>query len=148
MIGSVAEWVSAIVAGGALCYAVFQVRDSRQAGRELDARATHREYLSLCMQHPELSSSIMFAKKTNRSDFHGIAEELTPESESYLWFVSILLNNCEQILESIPEKEGWREILRSQLEYHRPVLLVKWKDWKNSYTPKTRKLVDEVIKDS
>ena len=80
-------------------YARSQITAGLQASRESSAMDAYRSYLALCIERPELSSSLLYLKKTGCGSFKGITKELSEDSERYLWFVSNLLNTGEQIVE-------------------------------------------------
>ncbi|ANL38310.1 hypothetical protein [Rhizobium phaseoli] len=137
--------ISALAAVGALCYAVIQVSATKRLARESDALQAHREYLSLCLEHPGLSSSLLFAKNQKIRSFDEIDTMLSPETEAYLWFLSIVLNTCEQILENVAAKGPWRRILHNQLRIHWPALEKMWPKWENAYGGRLRRLMAEVL---
>ncbi|TBG96047.1 hypothetical protein [Rhizobium leguminosarum] len=63
-IEAISAAASAVAAFLAIAYAVHQVSESKRVSREATALQAHREYLALCVESPELSSSLMFAKGT------------------------------------------------------------------------------------
>ncbi|TBF36982.1 hypothetical protein ELG88_18015 [Rhizobium leguminosarum] len=143
-LGDFGSLCSGVFAGIAVIYAIIQILEAKRAAREANALQSHREYLSLCLQHPELSSSLLFAKTNSITSFNDIRETLTRESESYLWLVSILLNNCEQVLESVKDDPAWRKVLREQLRIHLPSLDILWPYWGKGYGEKLNRLWAEV----
>jgi hypothetical protein len=136
---------SALAAFLALVYAVYQVSESKRVSREATALQAHREYLALCVERPELSSSLMFAKSNGLKDFSEIEKILSKESEAYLWFAAVLLGTCEQILENVSASGAWKRIIKGQLSMHWPLLEVMWHNWRGGYSSKLQKLVDQVL---
>jgi hypothetical protein len=142
---AVAAVFGVIVAILALRYAAKQIDEGKSTSRSVDARQAHRDYLHLCVDRPELSSSLMFAKKNGLVTFAGIDDNLSMESEAYLWLLSVLLNNCEQILEGLSSSGPWRKVLHNQLRIHYPAFEVLWPGWKNGYSNKLKSLMQEVL---
>jgi hypothetical protein len=90
-----------IVTFVALFVARGQLILNRKNQRETTAKATFREFLKLCVQHPDLASG-------------------TPEpgrEDEYEWFIAYLLWTCEEILESAATE--WENNLLLHLSYHR-----------------------------
>lgn len=146
-VGDWGDFGSAVAGGSAalaLIFGFFQILEAKRVARETNALQSHREYLSMCLQHPELSSSLMFAMPRAITDFSEIKKMMTEESETYLWLLSILLNNCEQVLESVKDDEAWRKVLRDQLRIHYPALKALWDDWGEGYGEKLKLLWSEV----
>ena len=56
--------------------------------------------------------------------------------------VSILLNTCEQVLAAEPDDLIWRQTLRKQIFYHRPLLAEVWPTWSKDYGDAMHQLVD------
>lgn len=144
VLGNVGSFFSAIFALAAIVYAVRQIRETKRASREANALQSHREFLSLCFQNPKYSSSLVFARNTKRTTFANITEDLELDTECYLWFVSILLNNCEQVLDSVRNDGAWRLVLSDQLRIHYPALDVLWPDWGDGYSKRLNRLWKEV----
>ncbi len=145
-IEAISAAASAVAAFLAIAYAVYQVSESKRVSREAAALQAHREYLAICVERPELTSSLMFAKSNGLTDFDKIETMMSKESEAYLWFAAVLLGTCEQILENVSASGPWKRIIKSQLIMHWPLLKVMWqKKWEEGYSPKLRKLVDKVV---
>ncbi|WP_373414840.1 hypothetical protein [Ensifer aridi] len=142
---AVSAAASALAAFLAILYAVYQVAESKRVSREATALQAHREYLALCVERPELSSSLMFAKNSGVKDFGEIEKTLSKESEAYLWFAAVLLGTCEQILENVSASGAWKRIIKGQLLMHWPLLKVMWPKWRGGYSSKLQKLVDQVL---
>ncbi len=125
--------VGAGIAVAAAWYARKQIEGGLKTSRESVAMEAYRSYLSLCIEYPQMSSSDMYLKLTNRKNFVGIMEELSEASERYLWFVSNLLDTGEQIVEHVDGREQWRALILQQVKYHAPALVEAWPDWKYAY---------------
>lgn len=142
---AVATTATAFIAGFALWFARRQIHSSEKISREASALEAYREYLRLCFDFPEYSSSELALETIGRKSFIQITAKVTRESEKYLWFVGILLNSAEQILHHATGQEAWRSVLKSQLSYHTPVLKVIWPDFRFGYSRRMQRLVDEVL---
>ncbi|HEY0437482.1 MAG TPA: hypothetical protein VGC92_12645, partial [Phenylobacterium sp.] len=71
----------------ALAVAGVQILASRRAA----ALDRWNGYLRLCFDNPEYSSVALASARLPRKSVAGLADQMTPESEKYLWFLSILL---------------------------------------------------------
>ena len=142
---AVSASVSALATVAAFGYAIYQVWVTKQSSRELDAQQAYRDYLKLCVERPELSSSLVFAKSRGLKTFIGADMSLTPDTEAYLWFVTIVLSTCEAILDRVASRGPWRRALKSQIRHHQPVLEAHWDKWQKAYSERTRLLVASVL---
>ena len=106
--------VTGVVAVLALFGAVWQVRVGRRSQREATASALYADYLSHAMQNPRLASACIEVPQKDNS---------TEEFESYEWFVSLMLNACEQILDLTKGDKEWEATISAQLTYHSDYLL-------------------------
>ena len=130
------------VAVVALAYARRQIDANSETARETTALTAYREYLRLCFDFPEYSSSHLAAEALKVQNWNGITEKLTPKSERYLWMITILLNTCEQVLAAEPEDPEWRSALRDQLSYHEAALQHVWPLWRAHYGGPLRELIE------
>ncbi|WP_315797377.1 hypothetical protein [Bradyrhizobium sp. SZCCHNRI3043] len=84
--------------GVAIAWRQFHLNRKNQ--RETTAKATFREFLKLCVQHPKLA----YGRPPDR------------ETEEYEWFVASFLYAAEELLEY--DGEEWGTNLRLHLSYH------------------------------
>lgn len=109
--------VTAIVALLALVGAVWQVMVSRRSQREATASGLYGDYLALAVQYPRLASACCEGARKNRST--------RDEFESYEWFISLMLNAFEQILDLTEGDMIWRKAITDQITYHRDYISSK-----------------------
>lgn len=83
----------------------------------------------------------MFEKHCDAGDIKNVTEKLSQDSERYLWFLSILITVCDQIIVDVPKSEQWEPILLTQLGYHKEFLRVAPKRFVNAYHEKTIALI-------
>jgi hypothetical protein len=93
-----------LVASVGLVVARRQLILNRKNQRETTAKATFREFLKLCVQHPDLA----YGKPPPN------------KQEEYEWFVAYLLWAAEEILEFSPD--DWNKNLHLHLNYHKDFL--------------------------
>jgi hypothetical protein len=105
--------VTALVAVLALIGAVWQVIVGRKTQREATASALYADYLSKAVEHPKLASACVAVPPEG---------EWTEEYESYEWFVAVMLQACEQIVDLTRGDAAWEKTVQAQLEYHRDYL--------------------------
>jgi hypothetical protein len=118
------------VASIGLVVARRQLILNRQNQRETTAKATFREFLKLCVQHPDLADG----------------KPPPDKQDEYEWFVAYLLWTAEEILEFSPD--DWSANLRLHLGYHKN-FLKNDKQFREEdypcYSLDVRKLVDSVL---
>jgi hypothetical protein len=145
MLPNTAERIQTWLTAAALAFAYTQIRANRRLSRESSALTAYREYLKLCLEHPNLSSWTLFAREHEGIKPAAIKDVLNSESERYLWFLSILLETCEGMLNDVPDSDHWRLALANQLKYHRKALEVLWREWRETYSKPMQTFVDEVL---
>jgi hypothetical protein len=146
VIGGLATGFGAAFALGALLAAYFQIRANAKSQREAVALQAHRDYLRLCFDNPEFSSTHAFRVRFGDAPFRGSdGSYRSMEGERYQWFLSILLNTCEQVLLHLEKSEDWRETMRRQLTYHAHALEECWPRWKAMYGEELDILVQQAI---
>ena len=149
-IAGVVSAAMAVIAGGvaafALLYARRQIRSGTEIARETTALTAYREYLRLCVEHPEFSCSSLALAKLKRTNWQGVLKNITPDSERYMWVLSTLLNTCELVLTAEPDQRQWRSVLLAQLSYHIGTLEEVWPAWQSHYGREMRALVEEALR--
>ncbi|MBX4967821.1 hypothetical protein [Rhizobium binae] len=144
-ISSISAAIGTLLTGIGLVYAVLQIRWNKQASREAEALQAYRDYLERCVQYPELSSWDMFKKHASNGVKGRVYDAWTLDSERYLWFVSILITTCDEILMNVSDAEQWRHTLETQLEYHKELLIETPELNGESYHDATRKLIEKFV---
>ena len=104
-----------------------------------------RDQIKLCFQEPQFSSTEMFQKAHPSIDLARLEESLTPETERYLWFLTMLLSTCEEIATFVSARGKWRKILVLHIGFHAPAFRVLWPNWRKFYTASVRAIVEEAI---
>ena len=116
------------------------------AAREAAALAAWNLYLRLCFENPAYASADQ-ARKVIPNGLKGLRENPSLEAEKYLWFLSIVLNSCEQVLLGMPKANEWRSSLVDQIWYHAEAIQQFWVGgWEKEYSPKMRAIVVEGLK--
>ena len=106
--GGLAQLALTVTAIVALGFAYLQIRISQRSQREATAREIYRDYLRLAFEYPGLASP---------EDDRKIIQDY-----KYRWFVAVMLNACEEILEVFKADKTWREVILAEMEYHVPYL--------------------------
>jgi hypothetical protein len=108
-VGNLSQGLLTIIAVITVFLAYLQVTSSRRSQRESTAMEAYRNYLLLSFQHPGYATPDEGNKKI-------IA------NYKYRWFVAVLLNACDEILDCVPNDVDWKRIIAAELEYHTPYL--------------------------
>ena len=146
IVGGFGTGIAVLVAMAAIIPALMQVTHGRRLSREAGALQAHREFIKLCFDHPQFSSTDLFKKSHPNVDIVGIGDVLTADSERYLWFLSIMLNSCEQILNYVSSEGPWCEVVEAQLSFHAEALHSVWDEWESHYGVQMRQLVNAALK--
>ncbi|MGO8235348.1 hypothetical protein ACC806_03950 [Rhizobium ruizarguesonis] len=152
-IGSAVSAVGSIVSMGIAAYALLYARrqvelarsaseDARRTSKESEALQAYSAYLDRCVQYPQFSSWEMFEKHCGAGDIENVWKTLSKESERYLWFLSILITVCDQIIVDVPKSKLWEPILLTQLGYHKEFLRVAPERFVSAYHEKTVALIN------
>lgn len=145
-LGNLATLFSAAVAASALGVAAFQLWMGAKVTREANALAAHRDYLRLCFDHPQYSSTEQFLKHLNLVELPDLLEERELSHVKYLWFLSELLNTAEQIVNYVASKEEWRQLVMDQIRYHHAAIELCWTEWECHYGEALRSIVGDALK--
>ncbi len=112
-LGAFAELLLSITALVALLFAYLQIRTAQQSQREATTKEIYRDYLKLAVEYPELASPDERGQKIL-------------QDYKYRWFVAVMLNACEEIIEVFQNDEIWREVVLSEMECHEDYLHSKF----------------------
>jgi hypothetical protein len=129
LFSSLFSFCTALIALVALFIARGQLKANRDNHRETTAKATFREFLKLCVQHPDLA----------------YGQPSQDKRDEYEWFVASFLYAAEELFEF---SDGWRDNLKLHARYHK-VFLATDEDFRShdyaTYSKKVQALVDEVV---
>jgi hypothetical protein len=149
VLGNLATTIGVLIAVFSIAFVFIQSNYGATVSREINAFQAHKDYLQLCVDHPELSSSTMMLKHLKRDDFVGILDELTKESERCLWFFSYVLFAMEQMALNnrrlFRVDPAWRRRVQDQLSYHVELLEVVWPAWQIHYSRHLDALVQKAL---
>ncbi|MCA1371673.1 hypothetical protein I6F15_30855 [Bradyrhizobium sp. BRP14] len=126
--------------------ALFVWWQNAKLSREAAALAAYRKYLQLSIANPKLATYSSFSKNFDSNRFVDIRKSRNEDVDRYEWFLSYLLNTCEEIVENVSSKGEWHLALTNQLNYHAPALEILWPKWRATYGRKMKQLGDSVIK--
>lgn len=120
---------------------------SVKTSRAASAFQVHKEYLGLCLDKPQFSSTEQFLRSHPRERLAALAEERTLPATQYIWFLSFMLNSLEQTLEHISDQSEWRKVALSQVSYHDRAIAEVWEtqEWDEMYGTPLRSVVEEIL---
>jgi hypothetical protein len=124
--------ITALTAFAALAVASLQLALNRRNQRETTAKTNFREYLKLCVEHPEFA--------------YGIIPKAEDRAE-YEWFIAHFLWAAEELLEFA--REDWEENLKLHISYHRGFLQFDptfRRDDFPAYTETLRHFIDRALR--
>jgi hypothetical protein len=116
------------------------------AAREAAALAAWNGYLRLCFENPTYACADQ-ARKVVPKGLLQLSKNPSPEAEKYQWFISIVLNSCEQVLQGMPDANEWRATLIDQVWYHAEAVNQLWNGgWDQHYSPEMSDIVRAGLK--
>ena len=144
-LSDIATTVGVIVAGLALILGAVQIRNSAKISREGSALQAHRDYLKMCFEHPDFCSTNQFVKSHSEDELEHLLEERTNGQVKYAWFLSIMLNSIEQIIEYVSAEGGWRDLAIAQVRYHYGAMEIFWEEYGDHYGDTLGGIVEEAL---
>jgi len=129
----------------AVVTAVWQLRSNRRVACEEFARNLWLDYLKIGLENPHLGET-----RCALAEYPGITPADLMEGDSlpsqrYLWFVTIVLDTCENIIRYLPRKD-WDPTIVEQIRYHRPALEVAWRrDLRRFYSRELNEYVERAL---
>jgi hypothetical protein len=144
-IGGFASTGAVGVAIAALVPGYIALRKASDVNREGAALQAHRDYLKLCFEQPEFSSTEQFIRHNPKTPLADLMAERDVASVKYLWFLSIMLSTCEQISLFVSSKDEWQAVVRDQIRYHHGAINEVWGEWAGHYHPKLKLLVQAAL---
>ena len=145
MAGDAATVLAAVVAAISAILILIQIRSSAQITKASIAIESHRDYIRLCIERPELSCSDTMLRYLKRRSFDGILDEVSEETERALWFLSFGLNAMEQIFETSGNATEWNEIVAGVIGHHELLVREVWPHWRSHYAPDFQAFVNEAL---
>ncbi|UVO53266.1 hypothetical protein [Sphingomonas sp. SUN039] len=149
VIGGLAGGLGLLIASLSLIAVLIQTIYSGRVSRQTTAFDAHKDYMRLCIEHPELSSSYMMVKFISPLTFETILESPTIKGEKALWFMSYVLFAMEQLVLSAEtrgiSRSAWLRTVEDQLGYHADLLRVVWPVWAHHYAEAVNEIVQRVL---
>lgn len=142
-------WVSWDMAVGvatilALVLAGWQLRQNAKIAGQTHARGAWLRYLELGLQYPQYGSTEIAKRTLNVKSIEEIYLQESPESEAYLWFVDIMMESCESLVNYFPHKE-WQDTIRYNISLHKGTIKHSWKSEGKFYSNNLQVLIGEVL---
>lgn len=123
--GSLTDWVVAIATVIALVFAAWQLRANAKSAGQSHAREAWMLYLQLGLQNPDLSTVKFAMKSLKMGSVHELISGGVIGSERYLWFLSVMLEACESLIEYFPS-DHWIETIKFNLSLHQEAIRLLW----------------------
>lgn len=144
-IGVCAAFFALVFAKGQVDAARLSSVEARQTAREAGALQAYRDYLRLCFEYPQFTSTEIFLQEHPDIPLATITTTLTVDGERYQWFISILLAAAEQIILYVPEDDRWVDTIVAQLRYHAPAIRLIWPELSSHFGEAMHRLIAEAL---
>ena len=119
--------------------------DHISTSREAAALNAWNDYLRLCFENPSYACADQ-ARTVIPDGLERLKDNSSVQAEKYQWFLSIVLNSCEQVLLAMPNVREWRGTLIDQIWYHADAIRQVWGEWKEGYSDEMQGIVDEGLR--
>ena len=127
---TIAQWISAVVAAGALIGFFVQLNAVKVTTREGTARQLYGNYMDAGLRYPEFLVPDYASIKSDRKQL-----------AQYRWFVLYMLFVYDEIFHAVGA-EGWAQAFRTELRPHLPVLCdMEKQGFLSQYYPRTAEIV-------
>ncbi|HYD23889.1 MAG TPA: hypothetical protein VEB68_03770 [Croceibacterium sp.] len=144
MTAAIADWVVTVATAVGVFLAVWQLRQNAKIAGQTHARDAWIRYLEHGFQHPEYGSTELAMQCLGVSDVRQLWNEETPENERYWWFLDIMMESSESLINFFPQRE-WQNTIKFNLRLHAVAIRLMWKGEKQFYSDLFCELVEEVL---
>jgi hypothetical protein len=149
VIGGFSTGLAVLIGGFSIGVILFQTRQSTIVSNQLSALQSQKDYIRVCLEYPDLSSSLMMSKTLKLTTFEGILNICKPQTERALWFLSYVLFAVEQEILTYSRRgavdESWRQLVEEQIGYHAQLLQEVWPSWRHMYSREMDQMVTLVL---
>ena len=143
-VGQPLEWVVAVATVIALLIAAWELRANARNGGQTHAREAWMKYLELGLQYPELGSDDIAMQHFKMKTIHDLFHSKSVAVERYIWFLDIMLEACESLIDYFPT-DSWKNTIKFNIRLHEKSLRHIWVDECDFYSKALCDLVDEVF---
>jgi hypothetical protein len=148
--GNMQEWADLIVAVAtvvAVLIAAWELRASAQTSGQTHAREAWLRYLELGLANPQFGTTKFALKHLKINSVEVMWGLGSADSERYWWFLDIMMEAAESLVNYFPEKE-WQNTIKYNLLLHRDALVFIKDDESKFYSEKLSDLIEEICHDS
>lgn len=138
------EWAVAILTLAALCIAVWELRENAKIAGQAHAREAWLKYLELGFHNPQFGSTDLIMNHLKLTNFKDLENVDSWEGEQYLWYVDIMLESCESLINFFP-KDAWIETIENNIGFHIIAIRHTWIKERTCYSNKLASIVDNLV---
>ena len=140
------EWLLAIMTMIGLCFAGWELRANARISGQAHAREAWMRYLEHGINYPEYGSTQLAIQELGLKNLEELWIKETRETERYWWFLDIMMESCESLVNYFPENE-WQNTIEYNLRLHAEALKLIWYAERQFYSENLGRLVTKVISD-
>lgn len=141
---SLADWIVTVATVGAILIAAWELRASSRNAGQTHAREAWMQYLSLGLQNPELGATNFTIDHFKMKSVNELIEGNSIESERYLWFLDIMMEACESLINYFPT-DIWKNTIKFNIRLHKGAIEALWTNERNFYSAELGKIIEEVL---
>jgi len=119
------NWATVLVTLVALWIARRQLQYNAKAAGQAHARQAWMSYLRLGVEYPQFGSTADAMRMLGVASVDELYTRGSLETERYWWFLDIMLEAMEALVEYFPEKE-WQNTIEFNLKLHRDGIQYRW----------------------
>jgi hypothetical protein len=147
VLADIATILAAAIGGAAIAITWMQVSSGRATQREATAHGWFHDYEVRCFENPRFANPELAKIDFVEGTFDGEKESF----EKYEWFVSLMLNAGEAILNVRPTSD-WKNSVKSQIKFHHAYLnsdrVRKARHIEQNYGKKFQKLIGRALSEA
>jgi hypothetical protein len=127
----------------AVLIAVWELRANAKTSGQTHAREAWMRYLDMGFNNPQFGSTQMAIKHLKIKDITDLWDAGTLDTERYWWFLDIMMEAAESLVNYFPEK-SWQDTIKYNISLHEEAVRFLWQAEKGYYSDNLNDLVDEV----
>lgn len=131
----------------AVLIAGWELRSGTKISGQTHARDAWLRYLECGFQNPQFGSTALALRHCSQPSAASLWEIETNDSERYFWFLDLMMEAAESLVNYFPEKE-WENTIKYNISLHKEAIIFLWDGEKNYYSERLVRIVTEVIEES
>lgn len=147
MTADIENWIVTAAAVIGIAVALWQQFQNNKIAGQAHAREAWVRYLEHGFQNPEYGSTALAMEKLGVNDVHDLWNNETQDNERYWWFLDLMMESCESLVNFFPHRE-WKNTVKFSVRNHADAIRIMWDGERHMYSEALCRIVDEVLSES